>query len=593
MKKILYFALSMLSLAACHANVQPDGPHDPKVLSILPKAGYPGTEAVISGWYFEGKDVSVTVGGTAAEIQSVSMDRIHIIMPSQELGTYDVVVRVDGREAGGIRFRYAEHPEEEHLSVLSCAPTHGIEGEQVSLTGTLFSPKADRNEVRINGKACEVLSASLNKLVVRVPDNPEGVYPFVVKVGNEEATGAPFTFDKKPEVSVTAISPVMGVVGEELTIQGISFSSVPSENEVTLGGVKAEVLSATSRELHVKVPQNPLGSYPVVVTVGGKSATGPSFLYISKKWKHTVKTISGSAGRAADNKNVIDGGPSQVKYWQPRGLVFLPDGRMAIFDNGNNAIRFMNLSNYNVISTTSAKDLLNAAWRGCVHGDWIYLASKGNNRIVRYNYKTDESSQVNASITGTSPMDVAFDKDGNGYVLVRDGSKSIFKAQGDDFSSMEVFAAFDDGPLAMEFAPDGQLIVSTNGCQIYAVAPDGTKQAIAGIRGAKADDSGTPGQPLTAKFGSNLFGLTLDPEGNIYVADDSFKIIRLILKGEQGYEDAIVSTVAGLSGKSGRADGTGSDARFHTPGEIRMAPDGRHLYVSEYSAFTIREISIE
>ena len=57
--------------------------------------------------------------------------------------------------------------------------------------------------------------------------------------------------------------------------------------------------------------------------------------------------------------------------------------------------------------------------------------------------------------------------------------------------------------------------------------------------------------------------------------------------------NAIVSTIAGLSGQSGQSDGVGSDARFGTPGEIRMAPDDKHLYISEYSNFTIREITIE
>ena len=190
-------------------------------------------------------------------------------------------------------------------------------------------------------------------------------------------------------------------------------------------------------------------------------------------------------------------------------------------------------------------------------------------------------------------MDVAFDAAGNGYVLIRDGVKGILKAPGGDFTALESFTTFTDGPLAMQFAPDGQLIVTTNGCQVISVAPNGIQTVIAGIRAAKADDNGQPGQPLTAKFGSNLFGMTVDGEGNIYVADDSFKIIKLIQKGSDGYANAIVSTIAGLSGQSGQSDGVGSDARFGTPGEIRMAPDDKHLYISEYSNFTIREITIE
>ena len=109
----------------------------------------------------------------------------------------------------------------------------------------------------------------------------------------------------------------------------------------------------------------------------------------------------------------------------------------------------------------------------------------------------------------------------------------------------------------------------------------------------KADDPGEPGKPLTAKFGANLFGLTLDKDGNIYLADDSFKVIKLIARGEKGYEDAVISTVAGTSGQSGKVDGKGAEARFNSPGEIRMDPSGKRLIVTEYNAFLIREIVIE
>ena len=141
----------------------------------------------------------------------------------------------------------------------------------------------------------------------------------------------------------------------------------------------------------------------------------------------------------------------------------------------------MNLATWEVEnSSVAAKSMLNAAWRGSLNGDWIYMASKGNNRIVRYNYKKDAAEIVTTNMSGTSPMDICFDADGNGYVLVRDGSKAIFKAEGGDFANMTTFTTFTKGPLAMQFAPDGNLIVSTQGCQIIGVKPTGEQFVIAG-----------------------------------------------------------------------------------------------------------------
>lgn len=566
----------------------------PKVLSLLPKAGSAGTQAVISGYGFS-EPVSVLVDGVAAEVGDVTVDRIHIIMPEHDNGDVSVTVSVGGVTLEGLSFRYADPLPPEQVAIYSYNPTSGVRGDRISIYGQLFSDEIAANTVTINGKEAVVEKANTSRLVVVLPDNPAGQYPFVVKVGGgEPVTGPSFTYEALPELTVESITPNTGSAGDVVTVKGICFSPTPEENIVTLNGVQATVLDASTTALTIVIPENPRGSYPVVVTVGDKTVEGPVFLYVSKTHTYTVKTMSGSAGRAADIETIVDGGPTVAKFRQPRGVTFLPDGRLAIFDNGNNAIRFMNLATWEVSgSTTAAKGLLNAAWRGSIYGDWIYMASKGNNRIVRYNFQSDQAEIVNTNFSGTSPMDVCFDEAGNGYVLVRDGSAAIFKAPGGDFANMEIFAQFTKGPLAMEFAPDGNLIVSTMGCQIIGVKPDGEQFVIAGIQDAKADDPGTPGEPLTSKFGSNLFGITVSAEGDIYVADDSFKVIKLISMGEKGYEDAVISTIAGSSGQKGKTDGVGAEARFDTPGEIRMAPSGKLLIVTEYNAYTIREIVID
>lgn len=596
MRKILTLITSLICLAgfvACQDNETEPEKQAPKVLSLLPKAGYAGTEAVISGYGFS-SPLTVLVDNVPATVKSVSVDRIHIVMPEHALGNAAVSVQVDGYDLDGLDFRYAEPFEEEKLSIYSYSPASGIEGDEITIGGNLFSNKADRNVVTINGVAAKVVSASDTRIVVTLPDNPAGDYPFVITVDGNSVTGPLFTYNKKPELSVLSVSPNSASAGDVITITGQCFSDNPSDNIVKINGVTAAVLTATATALTVQLPENPLGSYPVVVTVGDKTVEGPSVMYVEKVWTYTVKTICGMAGRAADAVNLVDGPASSARFRQPRGVCFLPDGRLLILDNGNNAVRFMDMTTYALSgSSKETSTISNAGWRGALNGDWFYYASKGNNKVIRYNYKTDKAEVLDASFTGTSPMDVAFDSDGNAYVLVRDGSKAVFKATGSDFSTLQSFVTFDDGPLAMCFDPDGNLIVTTQGCQVIGVKPSGEKFTVSGVRNAKADSCGEPGQPLTAKFGSNLFGLTVDKEGNIYVADDSFKVIKLIARGNNGYADAVVSTVAGTSGQSGKTDGVGTAALFNSPGELRMDPSGTRLIVTEYNAYTIREIQIK
>ena len=87
MKKYLYILLSLAALCGCKDGIVEQGPFAPKLLSVIPKAGYPGSKATISGYYLSGDKVEVSVGGTAAAVESASIDRICIVMPEKALGT--------------------------------------------------------------------------------------------------------------------------------------------------------------------------------------------------------------------------------------------------------------------------------------------------------------------------------------------------------------------------------------------------------------------------------------------------------------------------------------------------------------------------
>jgi sugar lactone lactonase YvrE len=101
--------------------------------------------------------------------------------------------------------------------------------------------------------------------------------------------------------------------------------------------------------------------------------------------------------------------------------------------------------------------------------------------------------------------------------------------------------------------------------------------------------AGTPafgsadGPSATASF-NFPFALTHDAAGNIYIADSGNNTIRRIAS------DGTVSTLAGLAGSNGSADGSGSAARFDSPVGIAMGPDG-DLYVADRNTHLIRRVT--
>jgi streptogramin lyase len=87
----------------------------------------------------------------------------------------------------------------------------------------------------------------------------------------------------------------------------------------------------------------------------------------------------------------------------------------------------------------------------------------------------------------------------------------------------------------------------------------------------------------TAQFNSP-FGVAVDANGNVYVADTFNNTIRKITPA------GVVSTLAGLAGSSGDSDGTGSAARFNSPFGIAVDRDGT-LYVTDTNNITIRKVT--
>jgi hypothetical protein len=96
----------------------------------------------------------------------------------------------------------------------------------------------------------------------------------------------------------------------------------------------------------------------------------------------------------------------------------------------------------------------------------------------------------------------------------------------------------------------------------------------------------TEGVGAAAQFG-NPEGMAFDySDGSIYVADRSLHVIRKI------HPSGLVTTLAGMSGVSGTADGVGSSARFNAPwGLLYPAGSTGLLIVTDSGNHTVRLIN--
>ena len=127
----------------------------------------------------------------------------------------------------------------------------------------------------------------------------------------------------------------------------------------------------------------------------------------------------------------------------------------------------------------------------------------------------------------------------------------------------------------------GNVYVADSGnYTIRKITPAGVVSTLAGLAGSSGSADGTGS---AARFYYPT-GVAVDGSGNVYVADTGNYTIRKITPA------GVVSTLAGLAGSTGSADGTGSAARFYYPYGVAVDGSG-NVYVADTGNYTIRKIT--
>jgi len=139
-------------------------------------------------------------------------------------------------------------------------------------------------------------------------------------------------------------------------------------------------------------------------------------------------------------------------------------------------------------------------------------------------------------------------------------------------------------PAGITVDPNGNLYVTSSSQHcVYKITP----AAVASVFAGKIDSRGsTDGDGVVAMFSAPI-GITYDSTRNcLYVADTENHLIRLI-----GFDPAnTVYTLAGSQGQGSYVNGLGSVARFNNPRDVSTDISG-NVYVSDSSNHCIRKIT--
>jgi len=207
----------------------------------------------------------------------------------------------------------------------------------------------------------------------------------------------------------------------------------------------------------------------------------------------------------------------------------------------------------------------------------IYVADTGNNAIKRI---TPDGSVATFATGFNHPQGVAVDTSGNVYVADAYNNAVEKITPGGDVSTLATSFNIPEG-VAVD-ASGNVYVADTGSDTIKEVATNGTVSILAGASGSPGSANGAGS---IARF-DDPGSIAVDSSGNLYVADTGNYTIREITLSGSIWT---VSTLAGLAGSLGSTDGSGSNARFNSPGGVAVDLSG-NIYVADTGNHTVRKI---
>jgi YD repeat-containing protein len=210
-----------------------------------------------------------TVSSNADYVYDEAGRLVTALHPSGELARYEY-------DAAGniIRIKRETAPTQ---GVIDFNPRIGKAGTPVTILGRGFDNDRTKNTVTFGPEAASVISASPNRLEVRVPDHAaNGQIRIVTPTGT---LTSPRSFVVPPPgPSISGVVPNVVEPGTTAVISGTNFRPRTIENVVSLNGVLSEVPSATATALTVTIPQQAASGPLTVATPYGDASSGDIFV---------------------------------------------------------------------------------------------------------------------------------------------------------------------------------------------------------------------------------------------------------------------------------------------------------------------------
>ncbi|MBC8988117.1 IPT/TIG domain-containing protein [Pedobacter sp. N36a] len=485
-------------------------------------------------------------------------------------------------------------------------PNSGNAGTLVSIVGAGFGTELAKYSASISGKAAEVISATENTIVIRMP---EGGVTGALSINYDSRN-----FDLGQYIyqalSVKTVFPANGPAGSQIRITGAGFSSTTGPATVFINGKPALVVSVSDQIIVAEVPAE-AGFGPIVVKVDGKEAKGQNFTYQAISsikpltgGKNTKVTINGVGFEELPEGNLIDfNGTSAIvlEATKEKLIVQAPEGvntgPLSVNINGQKiagpVFRVVAAPTIQVVTPLSGPKgaemtISGVQFSGVLDENKVFING------VEIPVQSATESQIKLVVpggTGTGVIKVIVNDQATNGPQFKDqtlgitsvspdnglaGTTVTIKGSGFSASAASNKVYFNGLLATVKTATENTLILDAPGglsTGDLKVVVDG-QEAIAPQDFRRAGMLTLAGGPNSDTFGGFMAGIAVDNSGNIYAADRMNHLVKKITPA------GVVSVL----------QANGADIVFDTPYGIVIDKQD-NIYVSDIGRNHIRKIT--
>ncbi|MES2807424.1 MAG: hypothetical protein V4619_02295 [Bacteroidota bacterium] len=289
-----------------------------------------------------------------------------------------------------------------------------------------------------------------------------------------------------------------------------------------------------------------------------------NLLYVGDSFNNAVRTISLTGTTSTINDptiGLLNGNVAQARYYGVKGFSFDAQGNAYLADLGNNVIRKI------TAATGQVSTLAGTSVPGYKNGEGnvtqFYNPSATVVDATGNVFVADRSNNLIRKITATGVSSVFA-----GYIAPTGYSQTNVPGYNDANGT----SAYFNYPVALtKDAADNIYVADYKNKGIRKITPKGDVSTFAG------------GIYFSNLIG-NPTGVVMDPQGNLFISEASGRILEIT-------KDNVLYVIAGATNGAGYVNGIGAAARFNSPQAITIDAQG-NLYVADFNNNAIRKITV-